>query len=387
MYYLKGHPFGAIRQNWLLTVNIIMEYFFVSNAHYFVLAYIFTYLLCILFWNICQKNKSFGNFIKVILFFFLSIPFSLLCAFRNEDTGWDTHTVINGYLYKSGEMSEFAFNYLFSYYRSFIYWLSNANVQFYLLSLAIITLSFVFYSILKVSKNSSIFAYGCLMFMLYLSPLMLNQSRQFIAVGIIMLAFVNLVNDKIALFVSLILVASLIHESSLIMLPLFFSRYLHKLGMLGNIIILLCIALSFSSLSVFVGIVNFFTPEKFSYVQEDQHSSTSGYAWIIDVLPMLYVVFAYFRNKKSLPFRSDILMLCSLTALPLRLSGYYSYFFMRLSYYGEAVSVILLVWVLAFLPKKKRIYYYAGSFVFFLLHWYLDFVIIGIGNVIPYISS
>ena len=365
-----------------------MDYFIKSNAYLYALAYIATYLLCSICWKVYKKRQggAIRRFFTCFLFLLLvSIPFSILCAFRNEDTGWDTYNVIYGYLYSPGVTADGGFNYLFLYLRTFVNRLTSANVQVYLFVLAATALILAFYSLLRVSENSKIFSFSCLMFMLYLSPLMLNQSRQFISIGVIMIAIISFVKNRSMLFLALILIATLIHESSLVMLPLFFVKYLKGHGYITKVIFILGIVLSLSFLSSFVMLINLLTPDKFSYIQEQTHGASSGMAWFVDVLPMCFVVIVYFINKQYIPSSVDVLMFCSLLALPFRLAGYYSHFIMRLSYYGESTSVILLAIILSYLPKNKTGIYSVSAFAIFVLYWYINFIFLKIGNVIPYI--
>ena len=161
-------------------------------------------------------NKQYRWNIKSIWYLCLAAtPFSLICAFRSIDCGYDTYNNINGFY--SGKLlssMDESIEYIFSACRYAMFLLFGDH-RVFLFLIAAIPISFFVVSITKVAKNAGLCALGILFYMLYVSPIMLDQSRQFIAMGICIYALFFLLRNRIKTFIILVVTASLCHMTAL----------------------------------------------------------------------------------------------------------------------------------------------------------------------------
>ena len=178
--------------------------------------FIASYIICMCFAYKYYKSKRYKERIKSVFYLFLTAaPFSLICAFRSIICGYDTHNYINGFY--SGELlpsMDESIEYLYSASRYAALQLFGDH-RVFLFIIAAIPIVYFVVSVRKMAKTAGLCALGILLYMLYVSPIMLNQSRQFIAMGISIYALFFLLDNRIKLFILLITIASLCHESAL----------------------------------------------------------------------------------------------------------------------------------------------------------------------------
>ena len=216
----------------------------------------------------------------------------------------------------------------------------------------------------------------------------MEQSRQFFSISIGMLALYCLRENDKKRALLLILLALFLHESILILLVIYlFAREKVESKWLsyGSLIIVLLVSAFF--IHFFVSVIVSFLPAKYLYIQEQAHAETSGLAWIVDLMPLCLIMFVYYKYKIDNGKNNFPLELCALSAIPFRLAGYMSFFIMRLSYYGEAVCILLLIDIFKFLPRGKVVFWSFVILLFFFFHWYIDFVLLELNDAIPYSSA
>lgn len=130
-----------------------------------------------------------------------------------------------------------------------------------------------------------------------------NGIRQYIAVYIVVYAFIKLINEKKILFVSLIILASLFHSSAIYFLPFIILGRLLKKRVPIKIVILISgilIIVSMIEISKFIEILLSFTSYK-SYIGSN-YFGRMPIKGIITKLPKLIVVLysSYLIDKKDL---------------------------------------------------------------------------------------
>lgn len=352
-------------------------------------AYIFilSYIICMYFAYKYYEKKQYRWKIKSIWYLCLAAtPFSLICAFRSIDCGYDTYNNINGFynaelLHGGSESIEYIF-----YSGRYLILQLFGDHRVFLFLIAAIPISFFVVSFAKVAKNAGLCALGMLLYMLYVSPIMLDQSRQFIAMGICIYALFFLHTNRIKLFVLLVGIASLCHMTALsFFVFLVFSNRVISRNRYLRIACSIVIILSVFFLSHFTSMLYAVLPAKYLYIESNAvNEMSSGNAWLIDVLPMVFSILVYYRYNKHGNKDFVLLELCALSALPFRLGGYISFFIMRMSYYGELASILLLIYTLGQVPQKKKAYWSFASILVYFLHWYIDFVYLGLNGAIPY---
>lgn len=179
--------------------------------------YIIIFLLLLLFLFTDFSKTSQRN--KVL--FFIGVCITFFIGLRNE-TGTDSATYISFFKYQTNTLwdwenidkgySEYGFYFLSVFVKSLI-----NDVDFYFTVISLITVSFLFKSL----KNYCLFP--ILGFLVYFSRFMLirdmNQIRQALAIAIIIYAIRFLCENKKKTFIVFLLISTLMHYSSIIILP------------------------------------------------------------------------------------------------------------------------------------------------------------------------
>ncbi|EKU92822.1 EpsG family protein [Bacteroides oleiciplenus] len=363
------------------------------SVYLYLLSYFVSCICCLAYWQYDKQCVPRSKIISLFLLFTTVLPYALLCANRSEYTGYDTENYMIGYWnmkYGMGEITNSGFNYLFRIARYVTYIIFGDNVKIWLFFVAALPIAFVNYVLKKYAKNKVEYAFGCLFFLLYLSPIMMDQSRQFIAVGMTMLAFFYLQQKNTKRFLFWVFVAILFHESCLMLIMFLLLSNKKTVGnRLSAISPIVIVTISIFFIQYFMDLIYLLLPPKFAYIEEQNKttpgSDGSGLGWLVDVTPMMFAMFIYYKYRKKSNLNNLPLEICALSALPFRLAGYSSYFVMRLSYYGEAVCIMLLLGVLTLMPRYKAIFWTFACLVVFFVHWYVAFVILsGTHAVIPY---
>ena len=215
---------------------------------------------------------------------------------------------------------------------------------------------------------------------------MMDQSRQFIAVGLSLIAFSKLIHGKRGQFAALTVVAFLFHESAVFLFTfLIVPEKLLKRREFALVCVTLIFAVSVSldnSISLIYRVI--FT--RYQYVVQRGHDASSGFRWIVDVAPMAVTMLLYYTTLRYEKAKTNIqaVQVCSWSALPLRLAGYYSFPIMRMSYYGEAASILVAVVTVQNLPVRKRGFYLAILLSVYFVHWWIIFIMLNANGIMPY---
>lgn len=356
-----------------------------SSIIIFLISYILTIILCSTYFS---YNKSIckSKAISVILLILTTIPFSYLCAKRSEYTGYDTLNYINGYLdmkYGIIVSDDGSFNFLFKILRLVTYTIFGDNIFIWLFLLSFLALLIFNYSFSLISKRVFAYSSTCLLFLLYLSPIMLDQSRQFISVALVGLAYIFFKQGFVKKFIFTIVISTFIHESSIlfIIFPLLANV---KIVKKYSYVLPFIFIISIFFVNYLTNEIVAYLPDKYEYIKGQTGVQTSGFGWIIDLFPLFFILLFYYKYRTIVDRNNLPLEICALSALPFRMAGYTSYFVMRLSYYGEVIGLILFCELLSHTNKRKAIILIIISILIFSLRWYIAYVYLGLHAVIPY---
>lgn len=358
--------------------------------------YIITYVCTIILGGIVYYIDQHGHFVRKICkkWFVLAgniiiaLPFALICGLRAFDVGYDTANYIKDFSnMATGAYEEHvgSFDYLYKAVFSVLAKLTNGNQICVLLVMALITLIFVVYALEKISNSTIDFILLLSMFFLYLSPIMLDQSRQLIAVGVVMLAYTYLIAGYKKEFVLFIIIATLFHETAIIFIGLiiFDNKYLNKRKL--GILIGAAAILTYFVMPQILNLLFRFVPTRFEYITIMDGTGVNGKAWIVDMMPMFVSMVVYYLFKKNEePKHNVVAELTAWSAFPLRIASYYSFFIMRMSYYGEAISIILVSYALKNVKGKRKLLIAGCLLTVYIFRWWYGFVILKLNDAIPY---
>ena len=355
-------------------------------------AYILTLSLAGVIYSIFKQNKFQWKISRKIFTFagniLISTSFSLICGLRASCVGYDTVNYINDFSHMAlgtYEGHAGSLDYLYKAIFLILAKITKGNQICVLFFMALITMVFVVYALEKVSSTSLQFTILLFLFLLYLSPIMLDQARQLIAVGVVMLAYVYLLNGCKKGYFLYMIIAMLFHETAIAFVLLFFfdNKYLNKKRF--GILIGATAILTYFIMPQILNVMFNFVPERFQYITDLDGSGVDGKAWIIDIAPMIMsmIIYYLFKNKDE-PKHNIVAEITAWSAFPLRIASYYSFFIMRMSYYGEAVSVVLVSYALKNVKGNKKVLVVIVLLVTYIFRWWYGFVVLKLNNAIPY---
>ncbi len=196
--------------------------------------YIFTLFLVLFMWIIFNRitftlgkhdiNRNLHQYSSYVMC--MGIWLFFVAAFRNYTVGADTYVYMRRYTIfaalKWNELFKMADRYMFEYGYAIINKLLgyiNKNPRFLLWMVALFVIFIFSYYIYRESKIP------WLSFYMFITLGMFGESlclwRQYIAVAFVLLAYDAIKNNKLFIFVTMILLASTFHTSALVVLPMF----------------------------------------------------------------------------------------------------------------------------------------------------------------------
>lgn len=327
-------------------------------------------------------------FIRIIFKIIIALPFSILCGLRDISVGFDTYNYIRGFEKMANETyisSQGSFAFLYHFIFKVIAKTTNGNSVYMLFGMAMLSLVLIETAFEKVCRKGAEFSIGLILFMLYLSPIMMDQSRQFIGVGFVTLAYAYLLNNKKRLCIFFILIGMFFHETASVMLIFLLLDNRVLSGKKIKIFIFMFLILNCFLMPVLLQLVYIFLPDRYSYLITAQEKTVIGKGWIIDLFPLMISMFIYYNHIKKMYIQHNAVLESAIwSSFFFRIAGYYSFFIMRMSYYGESLSILVIIYVLFHHKcKKLKIYIFILLLAHF-LHWWIDFVILGLNAAIPY---
>lgn len=336
-------------------------------------------------------EKTIGRVTKIFWRIIIIIIPALLIGFRAHDLGYDTTNYVNRFL-ESGNFYQTKIidkilngEAFFDVFRFVIFILSRGNPTVFLFSMGFITLYILIVSLEKWNKEISIPLALFLYYSLFGMQL-LNQSRQLIAISLLFYGLYYLINNKYKVYFTIIIVASLFHFSSVIgfILPLFNFK-VTKFYSLKNWLYILFILASPLFLKPIFNVLLIITPESYKVYLEQVSFTGIGLGLLVTLFPIITPIIVFYRclNTRLDHFLTRIALL----VFPFRLAGYYSYFIMRMHYYGS-IAMVLLIPIIMRKIKNKYLKFLALQIVIILyfLYFIINYLIIDAANILPYRS-
>ncbi len=364
--------------------------------------YLYLFIICItwLFANICNKRKDFycrqqnlngGDFLNTLLYHPLfKISFILLLLFmslRGARVGIDTiayrisfedaTTIQNAF---SGS-TEPLYNLILFLLRSVF---TNSQIPIFFFSALIIT--FVHNAIKQCYPFLNL-TISLLAFVILYYFQSYNLVRITLASSFLLWNFKLLLQNNYKAFAIRIIIATLIHYSSIVsFLPLcilLLYRKSRTLSLIVFFIIVFFIGVLTNTLQDYVVVFNRYT----SYVDSNESTSGIGMALFIDYLPCLYVTYYLLRHKIKGNW-SDLMIVFTLSAFIVRLLAYHIGIAGRLHTHFMILTIILLpYWVSNIKRIDRRVYkvLYPMCLMWLLirLHLYLNSYLL-IDGIMPY---
>jgi transmembrane protein EpsG len=214
----------------------------------------------------------------------------------------------------------------------------------------------------------------------------MNGMRQFLAAAIVLTATKFLLEGKWKPYILIVVLASFIHQSSFIMIPIYFI--VRRKAWTRTTAILLGLAVL-----IVVGF-NEFSELLFTAIKDTQYGSYESFdegganvlraiVWIIPI------VIAYFGREKlrSIFPKSDIIVNISLVGVVLMIISTQNWIFARMAIYFNLYQLILIAWLIkVFREKDQKFVYIAILVAFFLFYFYESVIALGLDYRSDYIK-
>jgi transmembrane protein EpsG len=214
----------------------------------------------------------------------------------------------------------------------------------------------------------------------------MNGMRQFLAAAIVMTATKFLLEGKWKPYILIVVLASFIHQSSLIMIPIYFivrrKAWTRSTAMLLGLAVLIVVGF------------NEFSELLFTAIKDTQYSNYASFdegganilraiVWIIPI------VIAYFGREKlrSLFPKSDIIVNVSLVGVVLMIIATQNWIFARMAIYFNLYQLILIAWLIkVFREKDQKLIYIVILVFYFLFYFYESVIALGLDYKSDYIK-
>lgn len=241
-----------------------------------------------------------------------------------------------------------------------------------------ITIGLFFFIFKKYSTDAlqSIF----LFYTLYFYFMSFNLVRQFLAIGIILLAFQMLLQKRKTLYFALVLVASMFHTTSLVVIPFFFFQ---KVNMSISKIVLALVAL----IGLYTPFLNLFLslfPKYENYVYSEGGTSILNIAFIILELCMFLYIKYTKRVDEVSKYYLNVFLAAAVSALFVSALSVRILYFARLSYYFYAICLLAVPYGWKLLSGRKMFYFFKFSMILLSIFIFFYYLSNNVGGVSPY---
>ncbi|KAA8997562.1 EpsG family protein [Paenibacillus spiritus] len=206
----------------------------------------------------------------------------------------------------------------------------------------------------------------------------MNGIRQYLAAAIVFAATPYIMKGNWAKYMLVVLLAALIHQSALILIPIYFI--VRREAWKGSTFALLGVAVA-----IVIGF-NQFSELLFSAIRDTKYATyqdfTEGGANVLRVffyaIPLV-IAFAGRRRLKQLYPKIDILVNLSLIGMVLMIVSTQNWIFARVAIYFNLYQILLCSWVVkAFREKDQKLVYLALLAVYVLYFFYENVISLGL---------
>ena len=283
--------------------------------------------------------------------------FVYMASYERNDLSWE--------LVRSGK--DIGFGILQMILQSF-----SKDPQFMIFTMALITnvlIVLVFYNYSRIFELST---YVYITGNTYLVSM--NGIRQVLAASICFIAIKYLLERNFFKYALLIVIASTIHFSALIMLPVYFLVQLKAWSKYTFIMIGASVAIVFS--------FETFTTLLFSALEDTQYSEYSSFnegganiiRVVVSAAPLVLAYIGRERMRQVFP-KIDFIVNMSILGLLFMIISTQSWIFARVSIYFNLYQLILVSWVLEAFTKKDQRFLYYCIIILYVAYYYYEMVI------------
>jgi transmembrane protein EpsG len=299
------------------------------------------------------------------LFFIVIAIMVLVSGLRKNigDTFFYMHSYAINHFSWEGFKAEFGFNLLQMLLQQVSY-----DPQLLVFIVALITNVLLLLVLYKYARLFELSIYVYITSGLFLVSM--NGIRQFLAAAIAFAATKYIFSNNWIKYIVVILLAATIHQSALILIPIYFivrrKAWTYQTYILLSVAVILVIGFSQFSEALFTVIKD----TKYSEYKDYELHGANYLRVVVTAVPIVFAYFGREKLRKIFP-DSDYVVNMSLINLVFMLISTQQWIFARFSIYFGLYNLILIPWVVElFVSKEQKLIYYAILVCYFIFYFY-----------------
>lgn len=304
---------------------------------------------------------------------FISIASLVIVSGLRNNIG-DTGYYILGYVSKSQlTLSDIEFEGEFGFVilQILLHQISS-DPQIFIFTIALITNLLIVLVLYKYSRMIELSLFVYIAFGMF--TVSMNGVRQFLAAAIIFAATKYILNGNWRKFIVIVLLASTIHKSALILIPIYFIVRREAWTKVTFLLLL-------SSVIITMG-YNKFSEVLFSIMEETQYGNYSDSSYeganilrvAVTIVPIIIAFLGREKLRELWP-QSDYIVNLSIIGLIFMVVATQNWIFARFHIYFGLYNLILISWIIVLFSKNNRKFIYFSMLILFLIYFYYEQVI------------
>ncbi|KEZ50333.1 EpsG family protein [Metabacillus indicus] len=340
----------------VMWLNLGIVYLFSFFARYFSMQPSIHY-------NFVKPNRIFVGLAAVCL---------IAVAGLQKNIG-DTYFYMHSY--KTNELSWQAINYTsdfgFNIYQLLLQQISS-DPQILVFTTALITNLLIIIVLLKYSRIIELSVYVYIASGMFTTSM--NGIRQYFAAAIVFTGTKYILNGQFKKYLVVILLASTIHKSALVLLPIYFivrrESWTQVTFALLGIAVLIVVGFNEFSNLLFSVISN----TQYGQYSHFEEGGASKIRVFVNAVPVIIAFLGRDKLRKLWP-KSDYIVNMSIISVLFMVIASQNWIFARFNIYFGLYNLILLSWVVKLFKKKHEKIIYYGILICYFLYFYYEHVI------------
>lgn len=252
----------------------------------------------------------------------------------------------------------------------------TGNPQLLIFTVALITNVLILHVLYKYSNMFELSLYVYITSGLFIMSM--NGIRQFLAAAIFFVATKYLLEGDWKKYIIVVLVACTIHQSALILIPIYFvvrrKAWTYQTFILVSFAVIFVTGFAVFSEALFTVIKD----TKYSEYQDLEKNGANFLRVIVNAVPVVIAFIGREKLRELFP-KSDYIVNMCLINLIFMFIATQQWIFARFSFYFGLYNLILIPWIIKlFVPKEQKLIYYAVMVCYFIYFYYENVISLNI---------
>ncbi|UAL50269.1 EpsG family protein [Metabacillus dongyingensis] len=248
----------------------------------------------------------------------------------------------------------------------------SEDPQFLLLVTALITNLLIGITLYKYSRMVELSFYVYITYGMYIVSM--NGIRQFLAASLIFIATKYLLDGNFRKYAIFVIISSTIHQSALVLLPIYFivrrEAWTKITFILLGLAIFIVVGFNQFSEMLFASLEN----TQYSHYSSFEEGGANKIRVIVDSVPVIIAFLGREKLKRLWP-KSDIIVNLSIINLIFMIIATQNWIFARFNIYFSLYNLILISWIIYLFNASNRKFVYYSLIISYLIYFYYEHVI------------